>query len=329
MRAHFTNPPTDVVDEEDVTAHRLLASFRLLADVFRELLSEESLDTLLARVADSLKELVPYDTLTIYEADPTGMVLTPVLARDQWADEIMKTQVEVGRGMTGWAVARREVLYSPNAHLDPRRIVVPGTPEDDPEALISVPLVARGSLRGALNVYRLGEDAEFSESEIELARRFGDAAALALENARTRAYLEQQATTDALTGVANRRAFRERLEAEVGRTARTRAPVSLVLLDIDDFKAVNDDYGHPAGDRALADFALQLKNSVRELDLVARLGGEEFAVIVPDSGATEAVSLSERIREAVREIALFPKLRLCVSAGVAEAPAQAVTADEL
>ena len=77
------------------------------------------------------------------------------------------------------------------AHLDPRTVTVPGTPPDEPEALISIPLIARGSLKGALNIYRIGEDAEFTGADFELAKWFGDAAALALDNVQVRASLEQ------------------------------------------------------------------------------------------------------------------------------------------
>ena len=127
---------------------------------------------------------------------------------------------------------------------------MPGTPPD-PEALITVPLVARGSLKGALNIYRIGEDASFDEDEFELARWFGDAAALALDNAQIRARLEHLAHTDSLTGLYNHRYFHERLRAELQRAGRAHDTVALLMLDIDDFKRVNDVCGHGEGDQVL------------------------------------------------------------------------------
>ena len=141
-------------------------------------------------------------------------------------------------------------MLANEAHLDPRVEFVPGTPPD-PEALISVPLVARGSLKGALNIYRVGEDAAFDHDEFELAKWFGDAAALALDNAQIRARLEHLAHTDSLTGLYNHRYFHERLRSELSRAGRAHDSVALMMLDIDDFKRVNDVCGHGEGDEVL------------------------------------------------------------------------------
>ena len=170
------------------------------------MLSEQSLDTLLDRIADTLDDLVPYDALQIYEADNTRNELIPVLARSEWENEIMRTRPAFGQGITGWAVVNREPVLANQAHLDPRVAFIPGTPAE-PEALVTIPLVARGSLKGALNMYRLGETASFDEDEFELAKWFGDAAALALDNAQVRARLEHQAQTDSLTDLYNHRAL--------------------------------------------------------------------------------------------------------------------------
>ena len=110
-------------------------------------------------------------------------------------------------------------------------------------------------VKGVLNIYRLGEDASFSDEEFELTTRFADAAALALDNAQIRARLEYQAQTDSLTGLYNHRYFHERLRAELTRASRARDSVAVLMLDIDDFKRVNDVYGHGAGDQVLTELA--------------------------------------------------------------------------
>ena len=117
--------------------------------------------------------------------------------------------------------------------------------------MIVVPLIARGALKGALNIYRLGEDAAFDEHEFELAKWFGDAAALALDNAQIRARLEHLAQTDSLTGLYNHRFFHERLRSELTRASRSHDSVAVLMFDLDDFKRVNDVYGHGAGDQLL------------------------------------------------------------------------------
>ena len=109
----------------------LVQSYRQLADVFHDILSEHSLDNLLERIADTLAELVPHDTLSIYQADEAQTQLTPVLARDKWAEKIMNSRSDFGEGITGWAALHREPVRTNQAHLDPRTKTVPGTPPDE------------------------------------------------------------------------------------------------------------------------------------------------------------------------------------------------------
>src|SRR5919197_55916 len=131
------------------TEHALVESYRRLADVFHEVLSEQSLDALLDRIADALADLIPHDSLTIYQADEPRRLLVPVLARDKWADKILASQCPFGVGLTGWGVEHREPVRVNQAHLDPRVMTVAGTPADEPEALI-------GAVRTSDVVCRLG-----------------------------------------------------------------------------------------------------------------------------------------------------------------------------
>ena len=307
----------------------LVQSYRQLADVFHHILSEQSLDNLLERIADTLAELVPHDTLSIYQADEAQTVLIPVLARDTWADKIMSSRSEFGVGITGWAALHREPVRTNQAHLDPRTVTVPGTPEDEPEALIAVPLIARGIVKGTLNIYRLGEDASFSDDEFELACRFADAAALALDNAQIRARLEYQAQTDSLTGLYNHRYFHERLRAELTRASRSRDAVAVLMLDIDDFKRVNDVHGHGSGDQVLTDLADLLRGALRGSDVVCRLGGEEFGVIMPSGDAGDALTLARRLTDALDGVEFGPAGKITISVGISQGPEHAMNPREL
>jgi GGDEF domain-containing protein len=259
-------------------------SYRRLADVFHELLAEQSLEAVLDRMATTLAEIVAYDALTLYTWDEGRRELLPLLARGAWAHETMSNPVPAGRGLTGWAIEHLEPVLANQAHLDPRVVQVPGTPVE-PDSLVVVPLVARGVVKGTLNIYRLGAEARFREDEFELARRFAGAAALAIDNAQTRALLEHQAQTDSLTGLYNHRHFHERLKGELARAGRTADSVALVMVDFDDFKRVNDVHGHATGDAALIGFADLLRGLVRQADVVCRVGGEEFGVVMPSRPA--------------------------------------------
>jgi diguanylate cyclase (GGDEF)-like protein/putative nucleotidyltransferase with HDIG domain len=307
----------------------LVESYRKLADVFHDILSEQSLDNLLERIADALAELVPHDTLSIYQADESQTILIPVFARDKWADNILSDQSYFGEGITGWAALHREPVRTNQAHLDPRRKTVPGTPADEPEALIAVPLIARDFVKGMLNIYRLGEDASFADDEFELATRFADAAALALDNAQIRARLEYQAQTDSLTGLYNHRYFHERLRAELTRASRTRDSVAILMLDIDDFKRVNDVYGHGAGDQVLRDLADLLRGALRGSDVVCRLGGEEFGVIMPSCDAGDALNLGRRLTDSLKAFDFGPAGKITISVGISQGPFDAMNPREL
>ena len=302
--------------------------YRRLAEIFHDVLSEQSLDALLERIADTLAELIPYEDVHIYEADEAKRELKPVLARSEWVDEVMSETFSFGEGITGWAVDHREAVLANRAHLDPRVRFVPGTPIE-PEALIAVPLIARGQLKGTLNIYRVGEDAAFSDEEFLLAKRFGDAAALAIDNAHIRARLEHQAETDALTGLYNHRAFHDRLRQELLRASTAHETVALVMLDLDDFKKVNDVYGHGIGDQLLYQVADVLRASVRASDVVCRVGGEEFAVILPSGDLTSSIALAERIGEQIAKLEADAVGKLTVSTGIAVGPENAANPREL
>jgi diguanylate cyclase (GGDEF)-like protein len=302
--------------------------YRRLAEIFHDVLSEQSLDALLDRIADTLAELIPYEDVHIYETDEAKRELIPVLARSKWADEVMSETFSFGQGITGWAVEHREAVLANKAHLDPRVRFVPGTPVE-PEALIAVPLIARGQLKGTLNIYRVGEDVAFTDEEFLLAKRFGDAAALAIDNAHIRARLEHQAETDALTGLYNHRAFHDRLRQALMRASAEHDTVALVMLDLDDFKKVNDVYGHGIGDQFLSQVADVLRATVRTSDVVCRVGGEEFGVILPSGDLRSSMALAERIGEELGKLEAEAAGRLTVSTGIAIGPEHAANPREL
>jgi diguanylate cyclase (GGDEF)-like protein len=319
-----------IPEQDDTRSHdALVESYRRLADVFHDVLGEQSLDALLDRIADALADLIPHDSLTIYEADEPRRILIPVWARDKWADKILADKCPFGVGLTGWGVEHREAARVNQAHLDPRVATVPGTPEDEPEAMVTIPLIARDSVKGALNIYRLGEDASFDDDEFELAKRFGDAAALALDNAQIRARLEHQAMTDSLTGLYNHRAFHERLRKALADASRAHEAVTVLMLDIDDFKRVNDIYGHGAGDEILRGLAETLKDSVRSSDAVYRLGGEEFAIVIASRSPQHAEQLAHRLVDRVESTDFDPAGRITISVGLARGPEHAMNPREL
>src|SRR4051794_9736170 len=315
--------------KENGRPEALVESYRRLAEVYHQVLSAQSLDTLLERIADALSDLMPYEALHVYEANEERRELVPVLARsDLHQDEIMQSRPRFGQGITGWAVESRRPVWTNRAHLDPRVVNVPGTPVE-PEALITVPLIARGALKGALNIYRIGEDAVFYEHEFELATWFGDAAALAIDNAQVKERLEHLAQTDSLTGLYNHRFFHERLRAELTRASRSHDSVAVLMFDLDDFKRVNDVYGHGAGDHLLLQISRLALETVRGSDVVCRVGGEEFGVIMPSCDAGDALGLAARLAARLKEVEFDPAGHVTISIGISQGPQHAMNPREL
>lgn len=177
---------------------------------------------------------------------------------------------------------------------------------------------------------RLHEQA-FGPSESDLAGTLAFAAAIALKNAQLVEQLQSAASTDPLTGLSNRRAMEERLAAELSRTHRHQIRTSVVAVDLDRFKTVNDTLGHAAGDRLLVEIAGAIRSQCRSLDAVGRMGGDEFLVILPMTSAEEAVVFAARVQRAV---ALLGKThpeygRPSLSMGIAEAPRHGATPDAI
>jgi GGDEF domain-containing protein len=159
---------------------------------------------------------------------------------------------------------------------------------------LNVPLVYKGRPLGLMRLVETREERHFSSDEIELAHGIGEQAALAFQNARLYRSLQEQADTDGLTGLCNHRRFRERLYEEFLRARRYNLPLTLLMIDIDDFKAFNDDYGHLIGDEVLRIVARLLQSGLRQsIDLAARYGGEEFAVMLPNTPPDDAGSTGE------------------------------------
>jgi diguanylate cyclase (GGDEF)-like protein len=205
--------------------------------------------------------------------------------------------------------------------VDGKEIAREGTPADGGKPLV-IPLGLDGRESGVL--YLTPREADFSDEARELAHWLGSQASIALENARLHRLVERQANTDGLTELPNRRHFEEALESEISRAERFGGTLALILADLDDFKQVNDRYGHQAGDDVLQTFADILRTTVRDIDLPARYGGEEFAVLLPQTDLEGAHELGERLRRALaaRPMATHPGGLVAVTAsfGVAAFP---------
>ena len=316
---------------QSVSATRVVRGLESIIDAVAGVLAEQSLDATLQSMARALRGIVPYTSLAIYEVDAERQLLIPVFAEGQFVEETLADPPRLNDSITGKVVRSRQIVHLEPGHPWFGRYIIADTPQDL-EAIVFCPLIVADRVIGTLNVWRedsapelAGTIPTFSPEEAQLIKRFASLAALAYDNARRRELLSEQARTDELTGLFNRRHFHERLAAEMARAQRDGASVGLVLLDVDDFKRVNDVHGHPVGDQVLVAFGEVLANHVRAGDVVCRTGGEEFGVILPNADEREAARCADRLVSAVREATWSIAGPMTASAGVAIAPGDAGT----
>jgi diguanylate cyclase (GGDEF)-like protein len=209
-----------------------------------------------------------------------------------------------------------------------RHSLPPGAtlPDGDPHA-VGIPLVVRDEQLGS--VLLVGREEPFAQETMRLVGVLGDQLAVGLSHLRDYTEKSHQALRDPLTGIYNRRVLQDALTRELLRARREDGLLALTMLDIDDFKSINDGHGHDAGDEVLRRVAACGREVVRPGDTFARVGGEEFALLTPGAGAQEALLVAERLRLAVAALDVLPDRGVTVSAGLAAWPADAADGDAL
>jgi diguanylate cyclase (GGDEF)-like protein len=273
--------------------------------------------SLLEIVVDSAVQLARAEGARLLVADEGTDVLVEQLRRGDLglAAGLLDAPVRYGEGIEGRALQSRQAVIG-----------------DEPVPLLAAPLVAEERVLGLLTL--VGKpDSPFGRDDAERVGSLVGQGAVAIENARLHRLIQKQAKTDPLTQLLNRREFEEQLAREVERAQRFGTPVGLVVLDLDDFKLINDRFGHLAGDGVLKAAAGAIRQCTREIDQPARWGGEEFAVILPHTGIDGAARLAERLRQAIAERQIPTpdgrSVRVTASFGVAALPGSGTTQVEL
>ena len=289
--------------------------------------SSLELEQIFQTVIETLQNTFGYNFVSIYLLD--GEVLR-LGAQIGYPIDLVYAEIPMTNGVAGRAVQSGQAQFIPDVAREPG--FLRASPEV--ESGICVPLLKEGSVLGVLNVE--SERAHpLTETDVIILTSFAGQVAIAVENARLHGQVKSLALTDALTGLANRRAFDYALESEVVRVNRYGPPLSLIIIDIDSFKLYNDAWGHPAGDARLRAIADLLRANVRNPDIAARYGGEEFALLLPFTDKTGAMLLAERLRYAAESssprgfTASESTSGYTLSIGVASFPDDGTTAAEL
>lgn len=289
------------------------------------------LESLLSQVCLILEETFKYYKIAILLVNPQTNELE-LMASHGYEDkrDNLGRRLRIGRdGITGMVAASGEPVVIDDVTKAPRYICM------DPKTRseIAVPLASKNRVIGVLNV-ESDMPSAFDRIDLRLLTTLANQVAVAVENARLYEETEQLAVTDGLTELFNHRYFQGFLDRELSRARRYTRPLSLIMIDLDRFKNINDTYGHQVGDQVLKRVAAALKSQARDVDLVARYGGEEFMVVLPETGKREAHALAERIRQAVGEqIHPLPdstgQFQVTISLGVASYPEDGAEKSEL
>jgi two-component system cell cycle response regulator len=221
-----------------------------------------------------------------------------VLAASQGLDVPLDLRLEVGQGISGRVALSGDPVRgrAGTGTAD----LAPGPGEPTETSLIAVPLKSSGTVIGVLDLYGSSNAAGYDDNDLATIRTFASQATVAVDNVLLHEEAQRLSITDALTGLWNYRYFTMTVGKEIERATRFGRPLGLLMLDLDHFKGVNDTFGHPRGDAVLVEFAARVRAEVRDVDTVARYGGEEIVVILPETDAAGAAVLAERICDAVR-----------------------------
>lgn len=254
--------------------------------------------------------------------------LLKIKAHRGFSSDVADWEETVGRGLIGNTAKRLSPILIANAD---RPWQLKNSP--DLRSLMAVPIKVGDNLQGVLAVGKRNKHS-FSFENVRFLESLSSQAAISLQNAGLYRRTKAWASLDGMTGIYNFRYFSERLDAEWSRAVRYEKPLSLIMIDIDLFKSVNDNYGHLCGDKILRDFSELIKLHIRETDVLCRYGGEEFTIILPETHYQDAYNVAEKLRQVVsgntfQAEETASEIKLTISLGIANYPTTAFSRVDL
>lgn len=282
-------------------------------------------------VSNKMRAIVPFDTCIIFVVDDRSGKAVAMHVEGDHADLFKARRISVGDGITGWVIANARSMCNSSPELD-----LVGLPDDVSRSFRGVlvsPLIREDGAFGAITLYSKGRTS-YTAEHVRLLESVAQHAASALNNAITFEKTKESALTDPLTELPNARGFYMMLEQRLAECQRlNRESLALISMDVDDFKKINDQWGHAIGDRLLASIGRVIRKDLRQMDILSRYAGDEFVAIMPMASQAMAEMVAERIRKAVSDhkfsVRTGKTVEVTISTGIACFPDNGETTEEL
>ncbi|OGW60016.1 MAG: hypothetical protein A2V83_07590 [Nitrospirae bacterium RBG_16_64_22] len=303
-------------------------------DVGRALTSTLDLKAILKTVMDKTRDLIQGEAWSILLVDEERQDLVFEVATGEKGKKLEKKRLKKGQGIAGWVAQEGVPLIVPDVRKDPR--FFSGFDEKTKfttRSVMAVPIISKERVIGVVEVINKKSGESFGKKDLDLLLKLVDQAAIAVEHARIYQKMADLAVTDDLTNLFNMRYLARTLEVEIERARRHGASVSLIFIDLDHFKEINDQHGHLMGSRVLVEVAQILLHNIRSIDVVARYGGDEFVVVLPQTDPAAAFAIAERVRRSIAGHTFLKgeglQIRLTASCGIAAYPDHAKSKEDL
>lgn len=298
----------------------------ILQIVAKTLTSTLEIKEVLSKIMDIIAEVFEPEDWSLLMLDEEREELYFEVTVGRAAGKLKDVRLKLGEGIAGWAAKNAQPLIIEDAYNDPRFAKwVDQATGFKTRAIAAVPLISKGKVLGVIELVN-ADQLKNSGPQTQLLDALADFAAIAIENARFVSRVKELTIIDDVTGLYNSRHLHTLLETEISRSVRYDAPFSLIFLDLDHFKQVNDTHGHLVGSRLLGLVGQLLKFNLRTIDWALRYGGDEFILILPRTGKHEALLVCKRLRKTLNETVFFEKnlnINIAASWGIATYPEDA------
>jgi len=317
--------------KENKTTKETLIFFEEISKI---LTSSLELDEILKAIMKKVKDIIHADACSVLLLDEESNELVFKNVEGKNKKNIHQLRVKLGEGIAGWVAKEGIPVIVPDVSKDNRfSCRIDKVIHFKIRSLLSVPIISKGKTIGVIEVVRKDRERPFSKDDLDFMLKLVDLAALAIERATLYQKMAELVITDDLTKLFNTRYLHRTLDTEIYRCDRYKTSLSLIFMDVDHFKIINDTYGHLVGSKLLVEIAQLLLKHLRTADIVARYGGDEYVIVLPQTPPESASRIAERLRKNIEQNVFLKKdgyfIKVTASFGVASYPESAKTKEDL